>query len=117
MTQPFSPEDLLAHRVIEDLVCGEAGPPHAVPLKEADQAADSYSSSVWIQPLDGSEARRFTTGGVQDRMPQWTPDGRTLAFLSDRSGGQAQINLIDLDGGEARQLGHVNFSLISYGWS
>ncbi|MDP2957073.1 MAG: hypothetical protein Q8N53_11685, partial [Longimicrobiales bacterium] len=46
--------------------------------------------------------KRFT-GGPRDRLPRWSPDGKLLAFVSDRGGGN-QIWLIPSDGGEANQI-------------
>ena len=40
--------------------------------------------ALWIVPTDGSEPRRLTIGPNQDHHPRFSPDGRTLAFLSDR---------------------------------
>jgi Tol biopolymer transport system component len=59
-------------------------------------------------PADGSTpARRFTSGGSKDSAPRWSPDGTRLAFLSDRDGGKAQVYVLDVNGGEARQLGTI----------
>jgi dipeptidyl aminopeptidase/acylaminoacyl peptidase len=44
-----------------------------------------YRSALWIAPTDGSEpARQLTLGANHDAVPRWSPDGRSLAFLSDR---------------------------------
>src|SRR5207247_1293376 len=41
-------------------------------------------SAIWLVPLDGShEPRPFTTG-ESSTSPQWSPDGRMLAFMSTR---------------------------------
>jgi dipeptidyl aminopeptidase/acylaminoacyl peptidase len=47
--------------------------------------------------------RRFTAGEANDRAPRWSPDGKWLAFISNRDK-QDQLYLIALDGGEARPL-------------
>jgi dipeptidyl aminopeptidase/acylaminoacyl peptidase len=68
--------------------------------------AEHNSSPIWVAPTDGSSPpRRFTAGTAADTSPRWSPDGRQIAFLSDReSRGTAQLFLIDADGGEARSL-------------
>jgi dipeptidyl aminopeptidase/acylaminoacyl peptidase len=50
-------------------------------------------AAVWLVPSDGAErARKLTSGAVNDRSPRWSPDGRWLYFLSDRSErGEAQL--------------------------
>jgi dipeptidyl aminopeptidase/acylaminoacyl peptidase len=65
---------------------------------------NTYRSALYLAPTDGSTApRRLTNSGKQDRSPAWSPDGKRLAFVSDRAG-KPQIYLLNLAGGEAQQL-------------
>jgi len=48
-------------------------------------------------------------------MPCWSPDGQSLAFLSDRSG-SPQIHLLPLHGGEARQVSRLSQGVSEYSW-
>jgi dipeptidyl aminopeptidase/acylaminoacyl peptidase len=57
-----------------------------------------------VQLSDGGPARDLTSGNSRDTAPRWSPDGATLAFLSDRVGDTSQLFLLPLGGGEARQL-------------
>ena len=61
-----------------------------------------------------SDLRPFTYG-PSDRSPLLSPDGRTIAFLSQRSG-SAQIWLIDRDGGEPRQLSRIHGGISQIAW-
>ncbi|HEX9133619.1 MAG TPA: DPP IV N-terminal domain-containing protein, partial [Ktedonobacteraceae bacterium] len=45
-----------------------------------------YRASIWAAPSAGGEARRFTGGTANTHSPCWSPDGRWLAFVSDREG-------------------------------
>ena len=46
---------------------------------------DGYASAIWTAPTDGMEpARQLTLGARRDLQARWSPDGRQLAFLSDR---------------------------------
>src|SRR5215467_1199953 len=71
---------------------------------EGDHAIPT--ASIWLVPTDGSApARRFTFGAHADTRPRWSPDGRMLAFLSDRAKDDVlQVYTIALDGGEAQRL-------------
>ena len=58
---------------------------------------------VWLLNVASGETRQLTQGPGSDRSPRWSPDGRTLAFISSRQGGP-QIWLLSPAGGEARKL-------------
>src|SRR5690242_5153290 len=77
------------------------------------------AASVWMVPANGSApARRFTTGPRNDSHPRWSPDGATLALLSDREKADTpQIYLVRLDGGEARRLTDLKGGVSDFLWS
>jgi dipeptidyl aminopeptidase/acylaminoacyl peptidase len=66
---------------------------------------DTMSSSVeiWRMRSDGSQARMLTQSKKGDSEPQFTPDGKSVLFVSSRSG-SSQLWLMPFDGGEPRQL-------------
>jgi len=50
-----------------------------------DKDSHEYLGSIWVAPVDGSgEPRPFTSGERRDGMPRWSPDGRWIAFTSNR---------------------------------
>ncbi len=64
-----------------------------------------YRSQIMLVPFDGSSAPRpLTSGRHRDAAPRWSPDGRSLAFASDRDNDRSQLFLLSLAGGEPRQL-------------
>src|SRR5947208_10698456 len=84
----------------------------------AFRAEESFSradagvrSRIWIAAADGSGARQATRGPGWDTSPGWSPDGRILAFLSDRDHpGRAAVHLLDAGPGEARPVGTLEGS-------
>src|SRR5947209_1524859 len=74
-----------------------------------DPAKNKTQSNLWLAATDGkSPPRQFTTTEKRDAHPRWSPDGKRILFESNRSGGEPQLWLIDVNGGEARQLTHVS---------
>ena len=65
---------------------------------------------VCVVPVDGSGLRQLTDGPNDDAGPQWSPDGSTLTFLSDRAAaGRFQLYALETDAlGEARLLTAVD---------
>jgi len=115
MTQPIKPEDLYLLRFISEAQISPDGSRVAYVVKTIDAESHEYRSAIWVAPTSGGEPRQFTLGQHRDEAPRWSPDGRFLAFVSDRPGvggsghekhrkGHAQIWIMPADGGEARQL-------------
>ena len=81
------PDDLYALKVPIEVRLSPDGSRIAYVVKETAPGKDGYRMSIWLVPADGSApARRLTLGARRDTSPRWSPDGTTLAFLSDRSG-------------------------------
>lgn len=104
MTNAFSIDDLYLHQRISGLHCASGVPLAVCAVRSVDRDADKYLSRVWCFARDGSPGRQLTAGPGSDSSPRLSPDGRMVAFLSDR-GGTTQVWLLPLDGGEARQVG------------
>lgn len=106
---PLLPSDLYRFRWASDPRLSPDGSNIAYVITTPEEKGKKYRSELWIVPTAPSPGapeklggRRFTSG-PRDRAPRWSPDGKVLAFVSDRSG-EAQIWLIRSDGGEAAQL-------------
>src|SRR2546430_8460253 len=61
--------------------------------------------------------RPLTSGRHRDTAPRWSPDGASLAFLSDREGDCSQQFLLPLSGGEPRQLTSLKYGAGASVWS
>ena len=67
-----------------------------------DWAAKKKTTALWRVDADGANARALTAGDANDTHPLFSPDGRTLAFVSTRTG-DPQLFFLPLAGGEAEQ--------------
>ncbi len=107
-------EDLLAIKLAGDCQISPDGSRVAYVLQEINKEKNEYHSAIWLA-REGQEPVRFTSG-VKDHSPRWSPDGRYLAFISNRSGSN-QIWLLPLEGGEARQLTRIKGGVSNPVWS
>ncbi|HLY93585.1 MAG TPA: S9 family peptidase [Gaiellaceae bacterium] len=86
-----------------------------------DEEANDYRGTIWVAPLDGSEEPQpFTSGEKRDGMPRWSPDGKWLAFTSNRGEDKktpANLYVISASGGEARKLTDLKESVEHVEWS
>src|SRR5215510_3954164 len=47
-----------------------------------DKVKDQYRSNLWITDLNGARIRELTSGARNDSAPEWSPDGKCLAFTA-----------------------------------
>src|SRR6202521_4509543 len=89
-----------------------------LPFVVADpQKSEERASHIWILDNKTSGVRQFTYSPKSESSPRWSPDGRQLAFLSNRAEDQQQIYLMRVDGGEAAALTKGKRSIQSFEWS
>ena len=113
---PITVDDLYLIKTVEDAQVSPDGELVAYVLWTLDQKANKNKRAIWIVPAKGGAPKQFTSGDTSDHSPRWSPDGRTLAFVSARSD-KPQIYLIAIGGGEARQLTHLPNGASSPVWS
>ena len=85
-------------------------------VSRADLKRSVYDTDIWLVRTDGTGDRQLTRSESQDVDPRWSPDGKRIAFLSDRDGKNA-IWLIDPDGGEPRKLTNEPAPIREFIWS
>jgi dipeptidyl aminopeptidase/acylaminoacyl peptidase len=87
----------------------------AYTLSTPDMDANRNAGNIWVVETSGGAPMQLTRSG-HDSSPVWSPDGKTLAFLSSRSG-DSQVYLMAMDGGEPRQFTHLSTGADIVKWS
>jgi dipeptidyl aminopeptidase/acylaminoacyl peptidase len=86
-----------------------------------DTVVNRYRSQIWLVPADGSRpAEPFTSGEHRDSAPTWSPDGRRLAFVSERAGddGKTTLHIAPVaTGGETVRLATFDEGVDGLQWS
>jgi len=102
---PFTVEDLVLLKRITDPQLSPDGRQVAFVQRETDLDANRGRTSLWLLDLTPGTAqpRRLTDVKANDSSPRWSPDSRTLYFLSARSG-SSQVWRLALSGGEAQRV-------------
>jgi Tol biopolymer transport system component len=112
---------------------GPAGRPEPLPLKATRKLEYTAKTGTWISldvspdgkniafdllgdiyemPITGGKAKRLTTGLAFDAQPRYSPDGKKIAFVSDKSGGD-NVWTMSLDMKDTTQLTQGNNNLFT----
>ncbi|MCL4266560.1 MAG: S9 family peptidase [Anaerolineae bacterium] len=112
-------EDLYQFELITDARISPNGRTTICTIQHVDRKTEKKHSNLWLADTQTGKLRQFTYGDWSDSSPRWSPDGRAIAFLSNRADEkQAQLYLLPLDGGEARALTSLkDMSIASLEWS
>ncbi len=86
------------------------------PTLSQDQVAFIHGADLWVASRDGGLARRLTSTPAVESHPHFSPDGRWIAFTSDRSG-VPSVYLVGVDGGEPTRLSWYPAPSFVRGWS
>ncbi len=99
----FSIEDLYRLKGVQHLALSPDGTRLAFEVSSQDLKAAKRNTQLWVLETASGAAKQLTFSGKADTAPQWSKDGKTLFFLSNREGG-SQFWALDASGGEARKL-------------
>lgn len=86
------------------------------PTYSEGQVAFSYLGDIWIAREDGSGVRRLTDHKARDVFPRFSPDGKRIAFASNRDGNY-DVYVIAAEGGKPRQLTFHTADDMVVGWT
>nr|WP_275659558.1 S9 family peptidase [Shewanella insulae] len=88
------------------------------PVTEYDVPEDKGNTQLWLFSQDGKQQRALTAKGMRVSEPVFSPDSKTLAFISKRDKDEAgQIYLLPMDGpGEAQRLSDVPSGVYGIKW-
>lgn len=82
----------------QPVICREPAP-----SPNGSALAFSYMGDIWTVPAEGGRATRLTVHESYDDLPVWSPDGKMIAFSSDRAGND-DVYLMEATGGPVTQL-------------
>ena len=90
-----------------------------------DWDANAFETDLWLADVAGATSHLLTTTGHSSNNAGWSPDGKWIAFLSDRSGYAAQVSsgqaaggwVMPGNGGEAQQLTKLEAGVNGFDWA
>ncbi len=117
-TRPFDLDDVARLRAVSEPEISPDGKWIAYEVRSADPKEDRNETDLWMTSWDGKQSLRLTTSKGSETSPRWSPDGRYLAFLSDRQGSDgSQVWLLPRAGGEAEKVTDFKGGVSDFDWS
>ena len=114
--QALTVEDLWSLKRIGTPTISPDGRAACAPVTIYNMEKNEGSTELWLFPIDGSKSRRLTAGD-KDSEPQWSPDGKWIAFAAKRKDdNEPQVYLIAPDGGEAVRLTTLATGAMALRW-
>jgi len=86
------------------------------PTISSSQIAFAYANNIWTVPRAGGSARRVTSFHGQTSNPQFSPDGKWIAFSGEYAG-NLDIYVVAAEGGEPRRLTWHPGGDLAQGWT
>jgi dipeptidyl aminopeptidase/acylaminoacyl peptidase len=111
----LTPEASLSLRSISDLQFSPDALRVAFVVAEPPKG-ERRARHVWLYEKESGAVRQFTFSAKDESSPRWSPDGKQIAFLSNRDD-QQQIYVMRADGGEAAVVTKGKRSVRSFAWS
>ena len=104
--RPITFEDYIALKAVSDPQLSPDGKWVAYTVSAPSLQDNRNIARVWVVEVATGRARQLTGGPGSDRQPRWSPDGKTLAFISTRDSG-AQVWVLPIAGGDARKVSRL----------
>jgi dipeptidyl aminopeptidase/acylaminoacyl peptidase len=88
-------------------------------VNEAVMAPDKseFVTQIWVGNVATKQSMQLTFGEKSSTNPKWSPDGKWIAFTSNRKDNKNQLYRLSMDGGEAEPLTEVKSAVGNFEWS
>lgn len=115
--RPFGVDDLFGMQEVSDAQISPDGQFVAYVVNSSSLKEDKTATRIWMVPSSGGDPLPLTAEGPSSSHPRWSPDGKFVAFLSEREPERTQVYLLNRLGGEAQKLTDTVQDVDTFSWS
>lgn len=116
----FTIEEIIALPVFQNVAISEDGQRVAYVKKSVDWDSNTYPQHVWVYDKYSDKTYPIAVGENESMQPHWSPDGKSLAFLSPVGKGEQKTNQIFLQSTQdtaALKVSHAPNSVDHFKWA
>src|SRR2546430_14334390 len=110
-------DDLLTIKSVGGTQISPDGKWVAYTVAYGDFKQDAFITQIWLADSTSGKSFQLSRGDKSSTNPRWSPEGKWLAFLSNRLEDKNQIFVIDTTGGEAQQLTKSETAISNFAWA
>ena len=115
--RPITIDDYFQIRRVSDPQLSPDGQFATYTVETALLKEDKNEDRIWMVSTKEGDAIPLTVGGVSSSHARWSPDGKSIAFLSARDEGKTQVWVLPRWGGEAEQLTDTPQDVEDFAWA
>ncbi|MCK4233595.1 S9 family peptidase, partial [candidate division WOR-3 bacterium] len=108
-------EDFLKLKFVNEVEFSPCGRQFIYTVKRVNKEKNKYFTNLFLAATDNSNTTQFTHGDWNDTSLKWSPNGKWIAFLSDREG-KTNIYVIPTQGGESKRITNLEGIIINLAW-
>lgn len=86
------------------------------PTMSDNHIAFTYGGDIWLSNINGEQVKRITSTAAVESNPHFSPDGKWIAFTSNRSGNNA-VYIVSTNGGTPKRLTWHPSASFARGWT
>jgi dipeptidyl aminopeptidase/acylaminoacyl peptidase len=115
----WTPELQLKTRALASPVVSPDGKHVVYSVSDAEMTPDrsEFVSQIWLATTDGKDNIQLTFNEKSSTSPKWSPDGKSIAFLSNRKDNRNNIYVMRIAGGEAEAITDQKSSIAGFEWA
>jgi dipeptidyl aminopeptidase/acylaminoacyl peptidase len=119
MSSPITPESAVYDvKSLNSSIVSPDGSSVAYVVSQTDRKTGKGVGHIWLCDIDGGNPRQLTQSGATNGYPAWSPDGASIAYVSQRDGDHpGAIVVLPLSGGESRVITKHASGPSSIAWS
>src|SRR6185503_20691595 len=114
--RPMTFDDMAAMRRVGAPQVSPDGKWVAYDVSAFDRGTNIRRSAIYLMPSSGGAPKKITDGGKLDEGPQWSPDGKSIAYVSNRDQTTQQVYIYDLAADSSRKVSDLSGGAGSVKW-